>query len=201
MSTAQRVSTEIDNEADLRQALEEIRGDIARANSRDELRKRYRHAEALIALTYTPAWQKKLGGKAADLRQVAQSEFGQTAQAVNKRAAAIGTKADFDESWGGPQHVYGEVNNEADLRKISGEIRSDIDKANSREDLTMLFRRAGYLVTLTYSPAWHEKFGAKANDLRRLADDEFATTARKINQRAEKIGVEADYDESWGSRR
>jgi hypothetical protein len=201
MSTAQHVTPGIDNETDLRRALDEIRGDVSQATSRDDLTSLYRHGEALIALTYTPAWQKKFGGKVENLRKVSQTEFGKLAHAVNQRAESIGTKANFDESWGGPQHVYGEVDNEADLRKISTEIRGDIDKAKSREDLTKLFRRAGYLVTLTYSPAWHEKFGAKASELRRLADDEFATTARNINQRAAQIGTDADYDEHWGSRR
>jgi hypothetical protein len=201
MSTTHRTSTDIDNEADLRRAIEEVRRDIGRARSRDELTKHYRHAESLITLTHTPAWQKKFGDRVEDLRHLAESEFSSVARATNKRAAEIGTKADYDESWGGPQHVYGDVNNEADLRKISGEIRDDISKANIREDLTKLFRRAGYLVTLTYSPAWQEKFGAKANELRRLADDEFATTARKINQRATQIGTDADYDETWGGRR
>jgi hypothetical protein len=200
MSTTHRGPSEIDNEADFRRALAAIGDDVARAKNRDELTSDYRHAEALIALTYTPAWQTKFGGKVKEFQQVAQTEFSKLAHAVNLRAEAIGTKANFDESWGGPQHVYGSVDNATDLRKISTEIRADVDKANSREDLTELFRRAGYLVTLTYSPAWQEKFGAKTGDLRHLADDEFATTARKINQRAKKIGVEADYDEHWGGR-
>jgi hypothetical protein len=200
MSTTHRTTAEIDNEADLRHAIEDVRRDIGRATSRDQLTKDYRHAESLITLTYTPAWQKKFGNDVDKLRHLAESEFSSVARAANQRAAEIGTKADYDETWGGPQHVYGEVDNEADLRKISGEIRDDVSKAKSRADLTKLFRRAGYLVTLTYSPAWHEKFGAKANDLRRLADDEFATTARQINQRATKIGTDADYDEHWGGR-
>ena len=96
--------------------------------------------------------------------------------------------------------VAPEIDNEADLRQIAGEIRGDVAKAATREDLTKLFRRAGYLVTLTYSPAWEKKFGPRVDDLRRLADDEFAMTARTINQRAEKLGVDADYDETWGQR-
>lgn len=201
MSTTHHTDAGIDNETDLKNAIADVRRDIGRATSRDQLRKDYRHAESLITLTYTPAWQKKFGDNVDKLRRLAESEFAGVARDVNKRAAEIGTKADFDETWGGPQHVYGEVNNEADLRKISGEIRDGVSKANNRADLTKLFRRAGYLVTLTYSPAWHEKFGAEVNDLRRLADNEFATTARAINQRATQLGVDADYDETWGSHR
>ena len=64
--------------------------------------------------------------------------------------------------------------------------------------LTELYRRAGYLITLTHAPSWKEKFGDEADDLRRAAEAEFATTARAINRRAEAIGTEADYDEKWG---
>jgi hypothetical protein len=52
------------------------------------------------------------------------------------------------------EHVYGEIDNAGDLKRIFAQIRSDVAMATSREDLTDLYRRAGYLVTLTYSPAW-----------------------------------------------
>ncbi len=97
-------------------------------------------------------------------------------------------------------HVYGEVNSESGLKKVFTEIRQDVDKAKSRSDLTELYKRAGYLITLTYAPSWEEKFGKEAASLRSTAKEQFATTARKINKRAEKIGTDADYDESWGSK-
>jgi hypothetical protein len=96
------------------------------------------------------------------------------------------------------RHIYGEVNNKSDLHKVFTEIRHDVDGARSRPDLTELYRRAGYLITLTHAPSWEEKFGEKAADLRREAEQEFATTARRINKRAGEIGTEADYDETWG---
>lgn len=95
-------------------------------------------------------------------------------------------------------NVYGEVDNKSDLSEIFTEIRHDVDQAGSRKELTELFRRAGYLITLTHAPSWEEKFGKKAADLRKLAEKEFTTTARRINRRAEEIGTEADYDETWG---
>lgn len=97
------------------------------------------------------------------------------------------------------RHIYGEIDNKSDLEKVFREIRDDVENARSRETLTELYRRAGYLITLTHAPSWHEKFGARAEDLRDEAEQEFATTARKINRQAEKIGTEADYDEKWGS--
>jgi hypothetical protein len=96
------------------------------------------------------------------------------------------------------RHIYGEVDNKTDLKEVSTAIRHDVDKAKSREALTELYRRAGYLITLTHAPSWKEKFGDKADDLRAEAEREFATTARKINRQAREIGTEADYDEKWG---
>ncbi len=94
--------------------------------------------------------------------------------------------------------IYGEVDNQTDLKEISTAIRKDVDGAKSREGLTELYRRAGYLVTLTHAPSWKEKFGGRADRLRTVAEEEFARTARKVNRRAKAIGVDADYDERWG---
>jgi hypothetical protein len=96
------------------------------------------------------------------------------------------------------QHIYGEVENKTDLKEVALAIRHDVERADSRPALTELYRRAGYLVTLTRAPSWREKFGSEADDLRRVAEDEFATTARAVNRRAKAIGTEPDYDETWG---
>jgi hypothetical protein len=95
-------------------------------------------------------------------------------------------------------HIYGEVTSKTSLKKIFQEIRRDVDEAKSRPTLTELYKRAGYLITLTHAPAWEEKFGKEVAALRKVAKEEFATTARKINHRAAQIGTEADYDETWG---
>jgi hypothetical protein len=96
------------------------------------------------------------------------------------------------------QHIYGEVENKTDLKEVFLAIRHDVERADSRPALTELYRRAGYLIALTDAPSWREKFGGEADDLRRVGEDEFATTARAINRRAKAIGTEADYDETWG---
>ena len=95
-------------------------------------------------------------------------------------------------------HIYGEVDNKTDLKNVFSEIRQDVENAKSRSDLTELYRRAGYLITLTKASSWKEKFGADIDDISEVAEEEFATTARKINRRAEEIGTVADYDEKWG---
>jgi len=94
--------------------------------------------------------------------------------------------------------VYGQINNQADMHKVFSEIREDVSNAESRPDLTELYRRAGYLITLTYAPSWAEKFGPEAGQLRQLGEDEFRKTAHRINQRAHEIGTEGDYKETWG---
>ena len=95
-------------------------------------------------------------------------------------------------------HIYGQVKSKTGLKKIFTEIRQDVETAQSRPDLTELYKRAGYLITLTHAPSWEEKFGQDIVALRKVAEKEFATTARKINHRAQQIDTAADYDETWG---
>jgi hypothetical protein len=98
-------------------------------------------------------------------------------------------------------HVYGEVKSKTGLQRIFRDIRQDVTGAHSRAGLTELYRRAGYLITLTHAPSWKEKFGRQAATLRRVAEDEFGSTARKINSRAKALGVEGGYDTKWGAGR
>ncbi len=96
------------------------------------------------------------------------------------------------------RQIYGEVHNKTDLAEIFLKIRKDVDEATARGGLTELYRRAGYLITLTHAPSWEEKYGKDAPSLRETAEGEFATTARAINRKAREIGTEDDYDEKWG---
>ena len=96
------------------------------------------------------------------------------------------------------RHIYGEVNSKTSLRRIFKDIRHEVAEAHSRPALTELYKRAGYLITLTHAPSWQEKFGSEAKDLRTTGAEEFARTSRKINRRAARIGTEANYDDKWG---
>jgi hypothetical protein len=96
------------------------------------------------------------------------------------------------------RHIYGEVDNKTDLKEVFSEIREDVEKAGSRPELTELYRRAGYLITLTDAPAWEKKFDEDIDEIREAAEEEFAKTARVINRRAEAVGTDANYDERWG---
>ena len=99
------------------------------------------------------------------------------------------------------RHIYGTVNSKTGMKRVFGDIRRDIEDAKSRPALTELYKRAGYMITLTYAPSWAEKFGREAAGLRRLGEDEFHKTAHKINRRARTLGTDANYDEKWGAGR
>src|SRR5262245_57612277 len=96
------------------------------------------------------------------------------------------------------RHIYGEVNSKTGMKRVFTDIRRNVSDAKSRPALTELYKRAGYLITLTYAPSWDEKFGKDAGKMRQVGKDEFRKTARKINRRAAQIGTDADYDEKWG---
>ena len=95
-------------------------------------------------------------------------------------------------------HIYGEVDNKTDLKEVFAKIRKDVEEAKSRSELTELYRRAGYFITLTNASSWEKKFGDEIDEIRATAEEEFAKTARKINRRVEEIGTDGDYDEKWG---
>jgi Icc-related predicted phosphoesterase len=90
----------------------------------------------------------------------------------------------------------GEVN-KIDLRSIFQEIREDVEKATSREALAELYKQTGYYITLTHATPINEKVDPTVKEERGIAEQEFARTVRKINDRAKKIGTEADFNESW----
>ncbi len=96
------------------------------------------------------------------------------------------------------RQVYGEVNSKTDLKHVFQAIRGNVGQARSRASLTELYKRAGYMIALTHAPSWKKSFGRVASDLRKTAEAEFGTTARKINRQAKAIGTNADYDETWG---
>jgi hypothetical protein len=99
------------------------------------------------------------------------------------------------------RHIYGKVNSKTGMKRVFTDIRRDVASAKSRPALTELYKRAGYLITLTHAPSWEEKFGRGAAAIRKVGEEEFSKTARKINRRAARIGAAADYDEKWGDGR
>jgi len=49
--------------------------------------------------------------------------------------------------------IYSKIESETGMRRVFAEIRQDVENAASRPALTELYRRAGYLITLTYAPS------------------------------------------------
>jgi hypothetical protein len=101
----------------------------------------------------------------------------------------------------GDRHVYGEVKSKTGMKRVFTDIRRDVEHARSRPALTELYKRAGYLITLTHAPSWKEKFGRGATALRKVGKEEFSRTAKKINRRAAQIGTPANFDEKWEAGR
>ena len=90
----------------------------------------------------------------------------------------------------------GEVN-KIDLRGIFQKIREDVEQATTRETLNELYKQTGYMITLTHATPINEKVDKTVKLQRGIAEREFARTVRKINNRAKKLGIEADYSETW----
>ncbi|HET9909627.1 MAG TPA: hypothetical protein VFQ23_23470 [Anaerolineales bacterium] len=86
---------------------------------------------------------------------------------------------------------------EKDLHRVFHEIRQEIGNAQSREELTELYKRTGYMITMTHATPVEEKQDTEMKDRRETTEHEFATTVRLINSRAQELGVEADYNENW----
>ena len=99
------------------------------------------------------------------------------------------------------QRIYSAISGVSDIRKINQMIRNEVKRAKSRKALTELHKRSSYLVTLTFSPAWKEGFRGKIAQMRSVAKEEFAKTARAINSRCRQLGIEPNYDTKWGSGR
>ena len=86
---------------------------------------------------------------------------------------------------------------EKDLHQIFREIRDDVEKAQSREELTELYKRTGYMITMTHATPFEEKHDREMKRRRETAEREYARTVRVINSRAKELGTDADYNEKW----
>lgn len=84
-----------------------------------------------------------------------------------------------------------------DVRGRFREIRDAIDQAQTREDLTELYKRSIHMILMTHSSPLDEKADRDLKRRRGTAEREFTRTVRAINRRAKKIGLEPDFDENW----
>jgi hypothetical protein len=86
---------------------------------------------------------------------------------------------------------------EKDLHQVFREIREEVEKAQSHEELTELYKRTGYMITMTHATPVEEKPDTEMKERREITESEFSETVHAINSRAKEIGVEADFNESW----
>lgn len=84
-----------------------------------------------------------------------------------------------------------------DVRARFREIREAVDRAETREDLTELYKRSVHMILMTHSTPVNENVDRDLKRRRLTAEKEFARMIRTINRRAKKIGEEPDFDENW----
>ena len=89
-----------------------------------------------------------------------------------------------------------EIHDRKDVRRTFEEIRGALAKAASREDLTELYKQTVYMILMTHSSPVNEN-DREMKRRREFAEKEFTRTVHLINERAKKIGVEADFNEDW----
>ena len=94
-------------------------------------------------------------------------------------------------------HTHVDGNARTDFRGRFKEIREAVGEAQSKEELTELYKRAVYMILMTHSSPIDEKVDRSLKRKREAAEREFTRTVRVINRYARKIGLEADYDENW----
>jgi len=90
-----------------------------------------------------------------------------------------------------------EINHDRkDVRRTFKDIRDTLEKAETKEDLTELYKQTVYMILMTHSSPVNEK-DREMKRRRESTEREFARTVRLINRQAKKIGVEANYSEDW----
>lgn len=90
------------------------------------------------------------------------------------------------------------IRGEADLREAFSSIRDEVETTISPVQLKLLYRRGADLIELLDKPGFQERAGAQLDDLRGVAEEEFARTARTLNRRGEEIGAKSNFAEKWG---
>ena len=90
-------------------------------------------------------------------------------------------------------------NARTDLRGRFREIREHVEKAQTQEELTELYKRSVYMILMTHSSPLDDKLDPELKRKRETTEREFARTVRMINRRAKKISMEGDYNENWES--
>ena len=83
-----------------------------------------------------------------------------------------------------------------DVRNTFKDIRDALAKAETKEDLTELYKQTVYMILMTHSTPVNEK-DREMNRRREKTEREFVRTVRAINQQAKKIAVDVNYSQDW----
>jgi hypothetical protein len=94
--------------------------------------------------------------------------------------------------------IYAGVDSPQDIRTINAKIRNQMERTDSREELTELKKRSDYLCALAMSPSWKERFGGKLDDILSVAREENKKSTEVANRMAGRHGWGAPYD-PWGN--
>ncbi len=94
-------------------------------------------------------------------------------------------------------HTDVQGNARTDPKGRFSEIRERVELAQTREELTELYKRAIYMILMTHSSPLNSQTDGEMKRKREMTEKEFAQTVHLINEQAKKIGIEPDYDENW----
>lgn len=91
-----------------------------------------------------------------------------------------------------------EINSVEEMREAFSKIREEVENSSTSVDLIVLYREAGGLIKLMDTPPFIEKAGDKLDEIRRVAEEEFAQTARELNRRVPEVNSRSHFAEKWG---
>ena len=97
--TREQIYGGVDSPEDIRTINSKIRGQMERADERQELTELKKRSDYLCALAMAPSWKEKFGSKADAIFRTAREENKKSTDLANRVAERHGWDADYDR-WG-----------------------------------------------------------------------------------------------------
>ncbi len=91
-----RIYRGVDSPRDIKTINEKIRGQMGRADRREELTELKKRSDYLCALAESPSWKEKFGSTVSGVLRVAREENKKTTDVANRLAVRRGWEADYD---------------------------------------------------------------------------------------------------------
>ena len=92
--------------------------------------------------------------------------------------------------------IFEQVHTLADLRRINRQIREEMRRIQTRDELLELKRKSDYLCNLTQEPYWRQKFGKRTRRFLQVAREEDARTTRFANRVSKRHNLGSQF-RSW----